>query len=669
MIVFHYLVYLVFRGVEFLISVTPLWLCWWIGGWSGWIAHFALPKYRRLVESNLRIAFGDEMGVGECRRICRRHFASLGRNFLCGLKVSLMRPSAVEKRVRYENRQAALDIIEEGTGAIAAILHMGPWEILTQIPSFGPGVAKAALYQPLGNPFVNRHILRTRAQEGVSLFDRRKGFYGPMNHLREGGGLGILVDQHAGDSGVWCPFFGRLASTTNLPALLALRTGVPIVPIGLYPDGVARWRIVYGEPIRITDREGRELGSGRITAELNLAVERIVRRAPEEWFWVHNRWKTPKPDFLLSAYRRGIEFPEGFGPEDLKPFRILVRSPNWLGDACMAVPTVRAVKGGRPDAEITVLCDENLAEMWRAVRHVDHVLARPKRAGVAKVAGLIRREGPFDAGILFPNSLRSALEMKLAGIGRIVGYRGHRRAWLVNQQVPERNASGPPEHHTRRYLRIAHAVGADKTDPELQAPRAHQPSFQGTWRIGLCPGAAYGGAKRWPTDRYARVVESLHRRLEGNVHWTMFGAPNEAPLAEALGRACSVALENAVGRTSLTDLMDRLEDLHVLVTNDTGTMHLAGLLGIKTVAIFGSTEPDLTAPLGPGHRVLRRHVACSPCFLRECPLDFRCMDGITAGEVETAVLAVLGETEGALTPTESPGTPATMRDVPAKPEP
>jgi len=646
MIVFHYLVYLLVRGLESALAFVPLWVCWLAGGWMGRIAHLFLPRYRRRVVRNLLIAFGGEMGIGECRRIGGRHFAVLGRNLLCGLKLALMRPSSVEKRVRYENARAALDVVEENSGAIAAILHMGPWELLAKIPTFGPGVPKAAIYEPLGNPFLDRHFLRSRSGDGMTLFDRRKGFYGPMNHLREGGGIGILVDQHSGSSGVWCPFFGRLASTTNLPALLALRTGAPIIPVGIYPDGIARWRVVYGDPIRTTDHEGREISSAKITAALNLGVERIVRRAPEEWFWIHNRWKTPQPEFLLSAYRRGVEYSEGFRMENLKPFRILIRSPNWLGDACMAVPTVRAIKMGRPDAEVTVICNDNLAELWRAVRHVDHVVARPRRASVLKAASLIRRAGPFDVGVLFPNSLRSALEMKFGGVKPIVGYADSVRERLIDQPIPERKAPGPPEHHAWRYIRIAHAIGADKSDPDLYAPRDHRPKFSGTWRIGLCPGAAYGDAKRWPTDRYAKAIEAIHERLGGQVEWFIFGAPNEATLATNLAASCPVKLENLVGRTSISELMERLQELHVLITNDTGTMHLAGLLGVQTVSIFGSTEPALTSPLGHGHRILRKHVECSPCFLRECPLDFRCMTRIEVNEVVEATLSLLQPTAG-----------------------
>ncbi len=641
--IFQYLVFLIYRFVESLAAFMPLWLCWMVGSVTGWFLYLLLPAYRKVVIRNLDIAFGEDLGPGERRRIAWRHFVVLGRNLFCSIKIGFMRPSRVEKMVRYEGLEHAYQVAAEAKGGVAAISHMGPWELLSQVNSFGPGVKKATLYQALANPFINRHIVETRSRGGMTLFDRRRGFYAPMKHLREGGGLGILVDQNAGNSGVWCPLFGRLASTTNLAALLASRTGSPIVPIGLYPDGFLKWRIVYGTPIRTKDEDGNEVPTSKLTAELNQAIELIIRRAPEEWFWVHNRWKTPSPSFLLSGYRRGIEFPDGFDAENLKPFKMLVRSPNWLGDACMSVPAVRAIKMGRPDAHVTILCNDNIADLWRQVSHVDEVITKPKKCSIFRVGGIIKRSGTYDVGILLPNSLRSALEMNVAGIPHIVGHPGHNRDSFLDDAVTSRKSPGAPQHHSLEYMRLAKHIGADATDPDVYLTRTKLPDYKGRLRIGICPGAAYGDAKRWPTERFAQSIERLHRSLKEKVDWHVYGAPNETEIASRLESECSVKLNNLVGKTSLNELMEELRGCHLLITNDTGTMHLAGLLGVRTVAIFGSTEPKLTSPIGAGHHILRKRVECSPCFLRECPLDFRCMNAVTPDHVVDATLKLLDE--------------------------
>ncbi|RYD75402.1 MAG: glycosyltransferase family 9 protein [Verrucomicrobiaceae bacterium] len=121
----------------------------------------------------------------------------------------------------------------------------------------------------------------------------------------------------------------------------------------------------------------------------------------------------------------------------------------------------------------------------------------------------------------------------------------------------------------------------------------------------------------------------------------IFGVEKDAPIADQILELAPGACESRVGKTSLAELIEELKGCDVLLTNDTGTMHLAGLLGVPTVAIFGSTEPALTGPLGQGHRVLRRHVECSPCFLRECPLDFRCMRAVEVDDVVAALDQVL----------------------------
>jgi lipopolysaccharide heptosyltransferase II len=158
--------------------------------------------------------------------------------------------------------------------------------------------------------------------------------------------------------------------------------------------------------------------------------------------------------------------------------------------------------------------------------------------------------------------------------------------------------------------------------------------------IGLCAGAEYGPAKRWLPERFAEVVRLVRERA--GVEWKIFGVENDRVVTDPIVSAAGVPCTDLVGKTTLAQLMDELRTCELLLTNDTGTMHLAAFLGVPTVSLFGSTEPTLTGPLGPNHRVLRHHVDCSPCFLRQCPFDFRCMKAIQVPEVVEAVLASLG---------------------------
>jgi lipopolysaccharide heptosyltransferase II len=453
-----------------------------------------------------------------------------------------------------------------------------------------------------------------------------------MKHLRSGNAtLGILVDQHAGDKGVWSPFFDRLASTTPLACLIARKLDIPLLPIAVYDDGPGRWRMVIYPPVQ--SGEARPSVEG-MTAAMNQSVERMVREAPANNFWVHNRWKTPKPAFLLQHYHRGVTLPQGYDMANLQRFEVIIRSPNWLGDACMAFPAVRALRAGRPDLRLTVFTPAKLAQLWQSLGIIDEIITKDGKEGLLSVVKRLKRTGRrYDAGILFTNSTRSTLEFWLAGIPRLVGFKGSLRSKLMHQIVPEQQMGTAPEHQANKYLRLAQHCGADISSPALFATGTTLRNADGVIRVGICAGAEYGQAKRWPLERFAEVANFIP-----NVEWVLFGAPGEKAMGEQLASMLTVRHLNLVGKTSLDDLIECLRECSLLVTNDTGTMHLAAALGVPTVTIFGSTEPILTGPLGAQHTIVRHHVPCSPCFKRECPFGhYDCMTGVSWLQVAQVV--------------------------------
>jgi lipopolysaccharide heptosyltransferase II len=158
--------------------------------------------------------------------------------------------------------------------------------------------------------------------------------------------------------------------------------------------------------------------------------------------------------------------------------------------------------------------------------------------------------------------------------------------------------------------------------------------------MALSPGAEYGPAKRWLPERFAEVAAAVSAK--SSVQWILFGTPKDITVGERIARALGDSCVNRIGQTTLEQLIDELQKCRLLLTNDTGTMHLASLLGVPSVAIFGSTDPRLTGPLGDRHIIVRHQVECSPCFLRKCPIDFRCMKAVGVDEVTDAVLSILG---------------------------
>ena len=669
------LTYWLFRGLMAIIGAMSLGAGIRLGRALGLLGYYVLPGYRWLAMRNLGIAMPEKSPL-ERRLIVRRHFATLGGNLFAAERLARMPYDEIVPLLDVAGIDHIRELSARKRGFVLVISHIGNWELLAQITPGLFQVPTGTVFQRQGNRRIDAHFRASRARLGVELFERKEGFHKAAGVLAAGGCVGVLIDQHAGDSGVWCPFFGRLASTSPLAATLALRSGAALVPAAVHTDGIGRWRLVIDPAVEPVSSD-----SGEVTAQLHSVLERQILRQPEDWFWVHNRWKTPHPNFLLAKYKRGVaEVPRAAsgGVPDAnsgelfayaasrlaaapprKPFRILIRSSNWLGDAVMTVPAVRAIKHGRPDAHVTILTPAKLADVWKLVPEVDVVISFPAPTGtglmrrlrgelqVFKVAALLRPHG-FDVAVLFPNSIRTALEVWLARIPRRVGYAGHvPRSVLLNQIYREWKGTvvaGPAAHQVRHYLKLAEYMGA-RID-EAQGYGFPFPSVpDGTpIRIAVCPGAEYGPAKRWLPERFAEVIQGVGASFE--CQWHLVGTEKDRPVAEEVARLAGSPpnLENLCGRTTLAELIDLLRKCHLLVTNDTGTMHLATLLGLRTVAIFGSTEPTMTGPLGPGHVVLRRQVECSPCFLRECPIDFRCMKAVESADAIDAVRKLLGGT-------------------------
>jgi lipopolysaccharide heptosyltransferase II len=632
-------IYLLYRAGTAIMSAFPVRVLFALGNFLGFAAWLLLPQYRRLARRNLEIAFGKEKSPAELRRIVRRHFQNLSANLICGVKMGSMPPEKLARYVETENLEAVHRELRAGQPVILLLSHIGNWELFAQlVPHYADYARIGTVYQKLANRYIDQDVSRKRAAAGAELFDRGEGFHKPIELLRSGGLIGILGDQHAGDHGLWTPFFGRLASTSPLSGLLAKRTGATVIAAAVHTEGPARWRMVFTPRI---DSPGDSVNA--ITAKANEQIEQQIRRTPEDWLWVHNRWKTPKPFFLLTHYKRGVYVP----PEthDLKPFRILIRSSNWLGDSIISMPAVRAIKAGRPDAHITIAAPEKFVAVWKLLPEVDEIIGLTS-GSLLRAVRLIRRQPRFDVAVLFPNSLRTALEVWLAGIPRRVAYRGHHRRWLVNQIIAEPLKRGPIEHQVYRYLQIARELGgpADSPPARMFLPRAKRNGA--TAKIALCPGAEYGPAKRWLPERFAEVALTVSGQRP--VQWILFGTSADKETGALIEAAVGVNCINRIGQTTLPELINELSECAVLLTNDTGTMHLATILGVPVVAVFGSTEPRLTGPLGTGHRVIRHQVECSPCFLRKCPIDFRCMKAATVDEVADSVSSLLKRWEAPL---------------------
>jgi len=365
--------------------------------------------------------------------------------------------------------------------------------------------------------------------------------------------------------------------------------------------------------------------------------------------------------------------------------RILVRGVNWLGDAVMSTPALLRLRERFPEAHITLLTPEKLRDLWLHHSAINEKISFPAGESLLSVSRKLRA-GNFDLALVLPNSPRSALEVWFARIPQRIGYARPWRSCFLTRTVPPRAgavemhkrsvneiktliaqahpdhasriAYPPSAHHLHQYLHLVAALGAS---PEPLPPRLvvtpeeiaavakkfglDTASTGARPLLGLNPGAEYGPAKRWPIERFVAAAREIQQRTD--CAWLIVGGKGDLALAEQVASAFHASrftFHDLRGKTSLRELMAVLKLSRLLLTNDTGPMHVAAALGTPVVVPFGSTSLELTGPGLPGdarHRLLKLDAPCSPCFRRECPIDFRCMNGITVERVVAEVAGIL----------------------------
>lgn len=326
----------------------------------------------------------------------------------------------------------------------------------------------------------------------------------------------------------------------------------------------------------------------------------------------------------------------------MKPSRILVRAPNWIGDAVLSLGAVRDLRRNFPEARIEILARPWVADLYLAVPEVDAVRRITRFREDARAL-----RGAFDAALLLPNSFGSALQVFAAGVPERWGYATDGRGMLLTRSPRVPRAALSTSSEVYYYRSMLAALGLEVSaapDVSLRPPAewaargAEILGGEGPW-IGIGAGASFGSAKQWIPTRFAAVAETIRRRTGARV--AVLGGPAERATGEAIAAYLGPGARVLCGETTLPELIGVLANLRLFLTNDSGPMHLAAAQGVPVVAVFGSTDWRETAPVGPGHRVVREDVACAPCKLRECPIDHRCMRLVTVEKVAAAALEIL----------------------------
>lgn len=333
-----------------------------------------------------------------------------------------------------------------------------------------------------------------------------------------------------------------------------------------------------------------------------------------------------------------------------EPQNIIVRMPNWVGDLVMATPVLSDLRKAYPKASITAMCKQPICELLKKDESIDELFCFSKpsndflrRQDLRNIIAKIQA-GQYDTGILLTQSFSSAWWFWLGKVKRRIGYSAHFRRWLLTDPIAQVEEK---EHLVTSFKRIISPLGISVsetqprlflTDDEVEASQSlllQRGFIRGKKLIGINPGAAYGSAKCWPPERFRALA--LRLIGETDAYIVFFGDGGTASLVKRICHGLPEQVIHLAGETTLRELACLIKQCHVLVTNDSGPMHIGAALHTPLVALFGSTDALQTGPFGQKQGVIHKPVSCSPCFKRECPIDFRCMLSISVDEVAREV--------------------------------
>lgn len=331
--------------------------------------------------------------------------------------------------------------------------------------------------------------------------------------------------------------------------------------------------------------------------------------------------------------------------------RILVRGVNWVGDTILTYPAIQVLKKLFPQSYISILVQSHLVDLWKTFPFIDEIISFQRNNGLRSLfedlnLAISLKKRKFDLAIIFPRSFHSAFQIFLAGIPIRVGYQNGGHFILLTHRIL-RDEDYYRKPRIEHYMKLINLFGKIEKIP---SPHIFLKYEDRRWAydrlkdsgllnrrplIGMNPGATYGLAKCWYPDRFGELGRRISNKWNATI--LIFGKKDEKGIAKEIIKILGDRGVDLTGETSLLQLSALLERCSLLITNDTGTMHIASAVGTTVIALFGSTNPLTTGPWGEGHVVLKKDLPCSPCLKRICPGDHSCMKLITVDEVEEVV--------------------------------
>jgi heptosyltransferase-2 len=345
--------------------------------------------------------------------------------------------------------------------------------------------------------------------------------------------------------------------------------------------------------------------------------------------------------------------------------RLLIRATNWVGDAIMALPALQVVRHRFADAHIAVLALPYVAQIYAGQGIADELIPYHRKGEHAGIRGretlsAALKAQHFDTALLLQNAFDAAWVVWRAGIAQRIGYNRDGRGLLLTKAIPVPKVGEIPAHEKFYYLELVRRAGwldklPDVPEIALRVNAEDAASAEGklrslgaragTTRIAVGAGASYGSAKCWPPDRFASALNQLQQERDADV--VLFGTPIEREVSASIQAGLARPALDLTGKTQIAELPALLSRCSAFLGNDSGALHVAASVGLPVVAVFGPTDPCGTAPVTPRCTIVQEKPYCSPCFLRRCPTDHRCMKAVTSEMVSKQLLRIVAEVDPA----------------------
>lgn len=612
--------YLLLKTVGRVLTVLPERVTEGICIFSGNLIYFFGGKRRQTLLRNLHHSYPD-VSEKERRLIGRRSCQQTVELGLLGLTAPWVSQEWISKRFTMDRASAKRFEInpDKPRARVTMIPHFTLTEGICFVPAFLEKIHRdiGVIYRPFRNRAVEKIIKTGRERWGLTLLSRKEGFAQASTILRRNGMVGILFDQNAGQQGSLTPFLGRVASSTELPALLAQKHATEVVYLWIKRIGF--WR---GE-MHLDESPVKEMDSLSRTLEAQDWLEQILRDPETDkasWLWLHNRWRTQDEAqyrFQIRG-RKVVSLPDPQLVPD-NAARFWIRMPNWLGDIVMTLPLLRALAKGRPDVRWTLFTPSGTADLLKRMLSEFDIRPLPPKGWKRFVwFRRLRLEYP-DLFLLFTQSTRSDFEARLTRAKDRYGlaFPGKKRRFLTHT-FPSPYPRNPQNiHQFQVWSEYLASFGLNET-PDL-TPFEHSfrttPHDAGhTPHFGLICGTENSPEKRWSPDCFARLIQLLANTFP-EARFSLFGTAKDREITTQVAALSGLSpdrLSNQAGQTSLTEFATSLASTTLLIGNDTGGIHLANALGIPVVVLFGPTNPLRTAPVFNSPRIILQPSDCAP---------------------------------------------------------